>query len=406
MRGHRRLATALLLTGLTTAWTPAAAGRNDRPLQLVESVPTETTLQHEEIPDAADAWPEMIAAAQRRIDLAHFYASDQAGSRLTAVVEALEAAADRGVAVRFLIGSTFRETYPELIERFTAHPGIDLRLYDVKPLMGGVLHAKMMIVDDEAFVGSQNFDWRALEHIQELGLRIDLPAVVKALSDVFETDWALAGGGDPADRVRSTETTFPIVLETDAGPVSVTPVISPKGWLPDESLWDLPRLVELIDGATRSVRVQLLSYSVGERDGTWFGDLDNALRRAATRGVSVQLLVADWSKRRGSLEDLKSLQCLSNVEVRFSTIPEWSGGFLPFSRVIHAKYLVVDAERFWLGTSNWSRDYFYESRNVGVIVAGGAVPRQLDAFFGDGWNSPYVTTIDPGAEYEAPRRSR
>jgi phosphatidylserine/phosphatidylglycerophosphate/cardiolipin synthase-like enzyme len=115
-------------------------------------------------------------------------------------------------------------------------------------------------------------------------------------------------------------------------------------------------------------------------------------------------LLADWSKRHGTIEGLQSLQCLPNIEVRLMSIPEWSGGFIPFARVVHAKYLVVDGDYCWVGTSNWSRGYFYGSRNVGLLVHGTSFGAQLDRFFESGWDSPYAETVDPGRTYEAPRR--
>jgi phosphatidylserine/phosphatidylglycerophosphate/cardiolipin synthase-like enzyme len=78
------------------------------------------------------------------------------------------------------------------------------------------------------------------------------------------------------------------------------------------------------------------------------------------------------------------------VAVRVLTIPPWSGGEIPFARVAHAKYLAVDAERAWVGTSNWDRDYFYESRNVGVIAEGRELAGQLERFFDDNWSSAYA----------------
>jgi len=119
-------------------------------------------------------------------------------------------------------------------------------------------------------------------------VRLRAPALVAALADIFETDWALAG--DPAAPARMhTHAADPFPLA--AGDARLTLVASPSGWLPDDKLWELPRLVALIDGAKKSVRVQLLTYRAD------FAELDSALRRAAARGVAVQLIVADWCKR-------------------------------------------------------------------------------------------------------------
>jgi phosphatidylserine/phosphatidylglycerophosphate/cardiolipin synthase-like enzyme len=374
-------------------------------LTLVESFPIETTLDHADIPDAPTVWLEMIGGAQKSLDFAEFYASNEPGSRLETVVQAVEAALGRGVAVRFLSDARFEKTYPETLNRLK-EKGAQVRILDYGKIAGGVLHAKYFLVDGrELFLGSQNFDFRALEHIQELGVRLAEPGSVAALGDIFATDWALAGGGDQGFRLapRPGGYGFPIPIGQAENAARVTLVASPKGHLPDESLWDLPRLTEMIDSAKETVRVQLLTYCAVGHDKSYFETLDSALRRAAARGVNVQMILADWSKRSPTLEGLQSLQVMPGIDVRLTTIPQWSGGFVPFARVSHAKYLVVDGWRSWIGTSNWEGDYFFHSRNVGIIVEGYAVGAKLDRFFASTWSSPYAYDLDPCASYEPPR---
>lgn len=375
-------------------------------LELVESFPVETTLDHPDLRDAYVVWPEMIDRAQKTLDFAEFYASDDPESkqsRLETVTQAVERAAARGVKVRFLAEKVFQKTYPELLARLDAKDGIEVRIYDFGALAGGVLHAKYFLVDGrELYVGSQNYDWRALQHIQELGVRVMEPSVARAYADVFETDWALAGGGDRRNRTRS-EYLFPAAVGEGADAPQVTPVFSPTGWLPDPTLWDLPRLVEMIDRATRTVRLQLLTYKTTSRDGSYFDTLDAALRRAASRGVQVQLLLSDWSKRKGTIEGLQSLQTIPGIDVRMSTIPPFSGGFVPFARVAHAKYMVVDGRRAWLGTSNWEGDYFTQSRNAGLVIDSPKVGERLDRYFARVWGSTYAYDVDACATYEPPR---
>ncbi|HUR28950.1 MAG TPA: phospholipase D-like domain-containing protein, partial [Planctomycetota bacterium] len=277
--------------------------------------------------------------------------------------------------------------------------------YDMHALTGGVLHAKYFLVDrTSTYLGSQNFDWRSLEHIQELGVRVAQLDVAKAVNDVFTLDWSMAGGEhiDPASLAPGGYV-FPARIGEGANEVLVAAVFSPKVLLPDPKSWELPKLVELIDSAKETVRAQVMTYKTIGRDKVYFDALEAALRRAAARGVKVELLCADWSKRKGTIEGLQSLQPLDNFDVRLTTIPPWSGGFIPFARVSHAKYLVVDGRRAWIGTSNWEREYFSASRNLGVVVEGRSVGAQLDALFTSVWNSSYAAPVDPGAKYEAPK---
>jgi phosphatidylserine/phosphatidylglycerophosphate/cardiolipin synthase-like enzyme len=257
----------------------------------------------------------------------------------------------------------------------------------------------------EAYVGSQNFDWRSLTHIHEIGVRIRDAAAAEAYSRVFALDWDLAGGA--AKPLPGIDGSGPLSFpERAAGaPALVTPVMSPKGFLPDPRTWELPRLVALIDGAKRSVHAQVLTYGTTMRDGSPFPDLDDALRRAAARGVEVALLVSDWSKAKGTVEAVQRLARVPGAAVRFLDVPVWSGGFVPYARVAHAKYLVVDGARAWVGTSNWEGDYFTRSRNVGLVVEGVAFAEQLDRVFHDAFGSRYSEPVDPDRTYDAPRIS-
>jgi len=404
---------------MITPWIAALAlaavppARADDGLTLVESFPLETELDNADIPETLAVWMEMIASARESLDLAHFYASSAPGSPLNDVLAALEAAAQRGVRVRFLVSERFYATYPEIPDRLAAHPAIELRRVDYRALAGGVMHAKYMIADGaRTFLGSPNFDYRSLEHVQELGVLVESAAVARELGAVFEMDWRMAQSGErTAPAAAGASGPFPVELafaKAQAGgadaKTKVTPVFSPRELLPDPALWDLPRLVEWIDAAQETVAVQLLTYRTVGYDGRYFAALESALRDAAARGVEVRLLVSDWCKAEGTVEGLQSLQCLPGIEVRFVTIPEWSGGFQPFARVVHAKYMVVDSARAWIGTSNWEESYFTKGRNVGLLLEGAALAGRLARFFERTWTSAYAYDVDPCAEYVPPKR--
>lgn len=388
---------------------PAArAAKDDAIVELVESVPVETSLDHPDVRDAPDVWLEMIDRATTSLDFAEFYASEAdpahlATSKLAPVVAAIERAAARGVKVRFLADASFVSKYPETLDRLRAAK-VDVRAIDVSKLSGGILHAKYFVVDGaESFLGSQNFDWRALAHIFEMGVRIRSRDLAGALGDVFETDWALAApGAPPSTRVHAHDA-HPIVA-SDRSRITFT--ASPKGWLPDEGTWDLPRLVSAIDAAKQLVDVQLLTYAANNRDGSPFTTLDDALRRAAARGVKIRLLVSHWGAKPGShaRTSIDALANVPNVEVRVITIPPWSGGDIPFARVSHAKYAVFDRGAVaWVGTSNWEGDYFTRTRNVGVFLEGGRAAPRLEGIFDGAWVSAYASALPASSTDPAPR---
>jgi phosphatidylserine/phosphatidylglycerophosphate/cardiolipin synthase-like enzyme len=371
-------------------------------IELVESAPVETTLDHPDVREAAEVWPELIDRARRTLDIAEFYASDADGeaaktSRLAPVIAAIERAVKRGVRVRFLADAIFAPKYPETLERLRK-AGVTVKTIDCAPRYGGVQHAKYIVADgEESFVGSQNFDWRALAHIQEIGVRVRSTAIAGALLDLFDTDWALADGNTPNETRTHLHEGAP-AAKTRAGE-SIAVYASPKGWLPDESRWDLPRIVEILDHARASIDLQVLVYSTQNRDKSSFTTLDEAIRRAAARGVRVRVLVSHWGANAGShaRESVERLAALANVEVRVFTIPAWSGGEIPFARVAHAKYLVADGRVAWIGTSNWEGDYFLKTRNVAIVAETGAIASRLARIFEDGWSSTYAAPIAASA---------
>ncbi len=366
--------------------TPASAAPPG--IALVESAPIGTTLGHADLPDAADEWLAMIRGASRSIDLAEFYVSDAPQSRLHAVIDELRSAAARGVRVRLLVDEVFYAKYPETVDALGALPGVLVRRFDVKASMGGVLHAKYFVVDGrDGYVGSQNFDWRSLEHIQEVGVRMRSEVLAGALGSLFLADWDVAAGA-PASRWEGVWKVPPVA--TIAG-ARVTLAASPSGYLPSEAAWDLPILISWIDGATASVDVQLLTYRTTTRDGAPWTDLDRALRRALVRGVRVRLAISSWGAKEASLAALADAGCA----LRIITVPPWSGGDVPFARVAHAKFAVFDGDRAWVGTSNWEGDYFTKSRNVSVFIEGGGIPPRLQAVFDDDFGGRYASGL-PG----------
>lgn len=401
MRIRQFLSVFLLLLLLTACGGEEKQTMPPPSLTLVESVPVETDLDSPDIPQTEDIWLEMINGAERTLDIAQFYIADSAGQALEPMIDAVIAAGARGVQIRILAEKKFEEVYPNTLLRLRQAPGADVRIYDVSEISGGVHHAKYFIVDGRmVFVGSQNWDWRALTHINELGIRIRSMPVAAAFSQVFNFDWELAGGadiGEAAVAVGVFTESFPVIIEDSLGRHEITPVFSPHDLLPDGVIWDQDELQALMRDAKESIRIALLSYRT-------YAPLEEELLEAAKRGVQVHLLVSDWSLNPAQQQDLKKLQETENVTVKISSIPEHSSGFITFARVEHCKYMLVDSDWAWIGTSNWSRDYFLASRNAGVILKSAAYVSILHDKYDRSWNGPYVTVMDPETSYEPRRR--
>jgi phosphatidylserine/phosphatidylglycerophosphate/cardiolipin synthase-like enzyme len=191
----------------------------------------------------------------------------------------------------------------------------------------------------------------------------------------------------------------------DGKSVSYHLAFSPEGLIPRDFDVELDAMLRLINGATKTIHAQVMTYSVHSRgEETRWEMLDKALRDAGRRGVKVNLIFADWSMGRKSDQDIKSLAQAENVSIEISVLPQHSRGFVPYSRVDHCKYLVFDGEKAMISASNWAPDYFSNTRGAALIVEGTDAAAVLEDVFQRSWTGPYVSPVDPGKTYEPVKR--
>ena len=403
-RRHRRLWQLLWSSTLLIVSYGAEARFESEGYELVYTAPVETQLQADDLRRSDEVWRDMFAAAHQRINIAQFYVANQSGSRLDAVLQALRAAGERGVKIRFLMEEKgLRNSTPETLAQLKAIPHLELRLMPFGRLSGGIIHAKYFVIDDrQAFVGSQNFDWRALEHIQETGLRITDPPVVAQIAAIFAQDWqaqALIAEDRPVPTIDHH------AQRADARSGNYL-VASPRAWNPVGVLDSQEMLPQLLASATDSVRVQVMDYAPlswgPQRSRPFYPVIDNALRSAAARGVRIELMVADWNTGQPDISWLKSLALAPNVTIKVVTIPQASSGFIPYARVIHSKIMIVDDRLAWVGTSNWRGGYFDNSRNLELVLNNEPMAQRLNQLYQQLWSSPYAAPLRIADDYPQP----
>lgn len=377
-----------LLSLLFLVLASSALAQEKRPIVLVETRPVETALGNPALAETATEWLDMIASAKTTLDFEEYYLSEHPGQALSPVLRAIGEAAKRGVKVRILLDAGMHRTYPMPADSLGRLANVQVRTVDYRRVAGGVQHSKFLIADSrEAFVGSQNLDWRSLSHIHELGARVRIPAVASSMEDIFETDWAASDTshtGPPLDRAR---VSWPIAFTQDGAPGELWLGASPRATTPASIPWDRDLLVARLTAAQHEIVVQSLTYGrsgFGVRDST----LHNALVAAAGRGVHVKLLISDWELGGHGEADLRELAAVPNVEVKISRLPDWSGGYIPFGRVEHCKFAVADTSWLWLGTSNWEPSYFVTTRNLGLTIHHTGIALSARKSFEADWNSP------------------
>ncbi|KAM7004140.1 5'-3' exonuclease PLD3 isoform 1-T2 [Passerculus sandwichensis] len=399
---------------------------------LVESIPEGLALEPVPGPSTFEAWLELLGRARHSVDIASFYwtltnqdtrthePSAEQGERLLAALQQLPS---RGVAVRVAVSAP-SPTAPLDDLRALERSGAAVRTVDLPRLTGGVLHTKFWLVDGaHLYIGSANMDWRALTQVKELGAAVyNCSCLAKDLGKIFEAYWSLgvpdasipAPWPDNFSTSINLETPLEMTLNGTEAAVffsSSPPALCAAGRTPD-----LAALLSVIDGAEAWVDVAVMSYVVStefSRPKRFWPAIDERLRRAVVeRGVRLRLLAGCWPHSRPSMFPfLRSLAALADngtrygVHVRLFVVPSSAAqSRIPFARVSHTKYMVTD-QAAYVGTSNWSGDYFERTAGSALVVAqpgpgsgsgSGSFRERLRAAFERDWSSGYSFDIgDP-----------
>lgn len=123
----------------------------------------------------------LIASASSTLEIYNEEMNDQD------IIQALEAAAGRGVTVR--VDMTYATNWKPVFAELT-QSGVLVRTYasNSKNLY---IHAKMILVDNHiAFVGSENFSTGSLDDNRELGIVFLQPNILASLQTIFNADWS------------------------------------------------------------------------------------------------------------------------------------------------------------------------------------------------------------------------
>lgn len=397
----------LLLAGVQNVVVGFAIERESCAYQLVETMPEKFTYKQSlpfELAKTHEVYLDLINKATKKIQVASFYLCLLAESPEQAehpsskpgrlVLEALESAArDRKLKVEMLIGKDEPSWSNQNDLERLRNAGVDLKVLNVTKLSGeGVMHSKFIITDDVNFyVGSANFDWRALSQVKEFGIVYRQCRTLAAdLEKVFKT-YQLMSGLESVPDVVPTELTTTINKEnpfytnmdnvkTQVYMGASPPIYNGKN---NQRSTDLETILDTIAKAKEFVYISVMNYSPvkGWKKKTYWPIIENALKDAVySRRVHVKLSIATVGKkfRDDELAWYKSLDALKNngnpkyagsIEVRFFTVTSEDEfqAKLPHARLKHDKYVVTDNSVF-IGTSNWQPDYFIHTCGVGLSI--------------------------------------
>lgn len=262
--------------------------------------------------------------AQHSITLEVYLLSDRQ------IINALKQAHVRGVKVQVMLeehpfggaGNT-QDVYRELQQA-----GVDIKWSD--PTFR-FTHIKTFVIDNQtAIIMSLNLTKSAFTHNRELGVITTVPADVRQAAAIFTADWNRTG-------------------EPPGGPLVVSPTNSRA------------LLLGLINGARQSIDI----YAEEMQDQQVIADLI----AAEERGVAVRLIMSAASGNDTNAPGRAQLE-QAGVEVRINR-----GDY------VHAKMMLIDGQRAFIGSENFSATSLDFNRELGIIVTQPANIQRISAVF-------------------------
>ncbi|XP_055596517.1 5'-3' exonuclease PLD3-like [Uranotaenia lowii] len=399
-------------------------------IQLVESIP-EGLVYPKGSPafmSTYDAWKNLIDMATDTIEIGSFYWSlrredvynhSSAWQGEDIFKKILQTGTDKKITIKIAQSIPTAANPCTDTEILSKRKAAEVRSVDFPRLVGGgVLHTKLLVIDRSNFyVGSANMDWRSLTQVKELGVLVtNCSCLAQDIVKMFEVYWDM---GQPNAEIPNK---WPEAYATKYNANSTLAVeynskfklntyfsSSPPPMTTNGRTHDIDAILDVIHRADKFIHISVMDYfplTLYTAKPEFWPVIDDAIRRAALeRKVTIRLLISFWKHSRASEQYfLNSLQALSesldgvSIEVRRFIVPASDDqAQIPFGRVNHNKYMVTDNTAY-IGTSNWSGDYFIDTAGIGLVMStfetDGTIVRDLQAVFERDWSSKYAMSFD------------
>jgi len=363
-----------VVSGSAVRWRPL--GATDRP--IVRAAGGE--VRAFTLPDTPAAPIRPIRNADERVYLAGYTLSSDR------VADALIAAQRRGATVRVLlegepVGSR-TATEANTLDRL-AEAGVSVQVLTGPRARYRYHHAKYAVADEQAVVLTEN--WKPAgtggNSSRGWGVITAQPRIVDGLNQTFQSDagwqdsksWEKYRQGRQFERAGPATGTYPTEFRAESVSVQRTDLLI----TPDNAQ---SGLVATIDGADESIDV--IQPTVGD----WDSPLLRALRRAASHGVEVRLLLSDaWYVReenKQTAQRFREWADRNDAPLR-ATVSDPDGRY----EKIHAKGAVIDDERVVVGSLNWNEQAATSNREVVLVLHGRDAADYFGAVFTADWEA-------------------
>ncbi|XP_053486949.1 5'-3' exonuclease PLD3 [Ictalurus furcatus] len=441
-RSVSHLMVQLELHWLEGFWLPQEECSSDCRLTLTESIPEGMLFPSgsPHLQSIAHTWTNLLIRANSSVNIAAFYLTlrdsdlgltDPSAMQGKVLLDHLKQLEPRGVKLKIAVNAP--QTYRSDTDELTG-TGAEVREVDLKNITGGVVHTKLWVVDKKhVYVGSANMDWRSLTQVKEVGVSVeDCSCLAQDASRIFGVYWELGAQKNsslppywPGRFSALSSIKYPLTVKFNGVPARVYLSSAPPQLSTYGRTDDILAILSVIADAKKFIYVSVMDYlpmSEFTPEIRFWPAIDSALREAAcARKVEVNLLVSCWSHSPEAMFIfLQSLSVLSktplgcSIHVKVFEVPYSPARYqIPFAHVNHAKYMVTDRV-VYVGTSNWSENYFSQTAGVGLVVnqTGSVVEKgqqtvqnQLQKIFQRDWNSDFAQALtDNHVEYCSRRK--
>lgn len=393
---------------------------------LLESIPEGLEFNSSTIHTSIfQAWLNLMDEARSSIDIASFYwtltnkdtgTHDPTAYQGETILKKLAELSGK-LSVRIAV-NTPQESQPQNDLKLLNDSGADIRTVNMRELTSGVLHTKFWVVDKKhIYIGSANMDWRSLTQVKELGAVVyNCSCLATDLGKIFEAYWFLGESQSiPSPWPDSFSTLYnkdtPLQLPLNNTPSRVYLSSSPPSFCAAGRTPDLQSILSVMKDAQSFIYIAVMNYLPTmefSHPKRYWADIDTQLRQVAyEKRIKVRLLISCWASTQPVMFPfLKSLASVYDpkskldIQVRLFVVPASpKQKEIPFARVNHNKYMVTDKVAY-IGTSNWSGDYFVHTAGSALVVnqttsqsPESTIQSQLQAVFERDWSSDYSTPI-------------
>ncbi|KAI3354007.1 hypothetical protein L3Q82_018564, partial [Scortum barcoo] len=394
---------------------------------LVESIPEGLVFNSSTThPSIFQAWLNLMDEARSSVDIASFYwtlTNEDTGTHEPTAYQGetvLQKLAELSgkLSVRIAV-NTPQGRQPQNDLRLLNDSGADIRTVNMRELTSGVLHTKFWVVDKKhIYIGSANMDWRSLTQVKELGAVVyNCSCLAADLGKIFEAYWFLGESRSiPSPWPSSFATLYnkdtPLQLPLNNTPSNVY-LVPPPSFCAAGRTPDLQSILSVMEDAQSFIYIAVMNYLPTmefSHPKRYWADIDTQLRRVGyEKRVKVRLLISCWASTQPlmfpflkSLASVYDSKSKLDIQVKLFVVPASpSQKEIPFARVNHNKYMVTDKIAY-IGTSNWSGDYFVSTAGSALVVNQTAsqsveptVQSQLKAVFERDWDSEYSSLLTP-----------